>query len=68
MQSIQPSHGSDDCLGWLPFSGWPGAATLSFFSAATCLLGNAAHMKTVVGLAFDLLEYYITVRPPYPPY
>jgi len=37
-----------------------GKLILALFMAVTCLLGNAAHMKTVVMLLHDLLEWYIT--------
>eukprot|EP00729_Bicosta_minor_P008648 gene8648-11159_t len=37
-----------------------GKLILALFMAVTTLLGNAAHMKTVVTLLHDLLEWYIT--------
>ena len=40
--------------------GWPGQFMLAFFTAVTTFLGNAAHMKTVVGILQDLLEYFVT--------
>eukprot|EP00475_Leptophrys_vorax_P043375 TRINITY_DN833_c0_g1_i1.p1 TRINITY_DN833_c0_g1~~TRINITY_DN833_c0_g1_i1.p1 ORF type:complete len:478 (-),score=96.66 TRINITY_DN833_c0_g1_i1:74-1507(-) len=40
--------------------GAPGEFSLSFFMAFTLLVGNSAHIKTVVGLLHDILEWYIT--------
>jgi amino acid permease len=40
--------------------GTAGCFALSFFSALSCLIGNAGHMKVVVALLHTLMEFYIT--------
>lgn len=40
--------------------GFVGESVLSFFLALTLLVGNSAHVKTVVGLLHDILEWYVT--------
>jgi len=40
--------------------GKPGAVLLAFFTAVTTFLGNAAHMKTVIALLQDILEFFVT--------
>lgn len=40
--------------------GKSGKFFLAFFTGVTVFLGNAAHMKTVVSLLSDILEYFVT--------
>eukprot|EP00040_Diaphanoeca_grandis_P035635 m.224611 g.224611 ORF g.224611 m.224611 type:complete len:487 (-) comp33438_c0_seq2:75-1535(-) len=40
--------------------GKPGAFFLALFTAVTTFLGNSAHMKTVVGILEQVMEYFVT--------